>query len=69
MEFLLINSKKTPEVIGVAGGKEKVPAIYAAIKARYINSLITDLDTALSILKMEEKLYEDRGGSNKSKFR
>lgn len=60
--------KKTPEVIGVAGGKEKVPAIYAAIKARYINSLITDLDTALSILKMEEKLYEDRG-SNKSKFR
>jgi len=52
--------KKTPEVIGVAGGKEKVPAIYAAIKARYINSLITDLDTALSILKMEENLDENR---------
>ncbi len=68
MEFLLINSKKTPEVIGVAGGKEKVPAIYAAIKARYINSLITDLDTALSILKMEEN-YMKIGGSNKSKFR
>jgi len=48
--------KRTPEVIGIAGGQEKVSAIYAAIKAGYINSLVTDLDTALSILNMEGKV-------------
>jgi len=45
--------KEVPEVIGIAGGKEKALAIHAAIKAGYINSIVTDRSTALQILRME----------------
>jgi DNA-binding transcriptional regulator LsrR (DeoR family) len=44
--------KEVPEVIGIAGGKEKALAIHAAIKAGYINSIVTDRNTAVQILKM-----------------
>lgn len=40
-------------VIGVAGGLEKVDAIYGALKGGYIHTLITDEMTALSLLKKE----------------
>jgi deoxyribonucleoside regulator len=46
--------KKVPEVIGIAGGKEKAAAIHAAIKARYISSLVTDNLTAMQLMNMEE---------------
>ncbi len=45
--------KTIPEVIGIAGGKEKVSAIHAVVKAGYINSLITDKKTALQIVSMD----------------
>ena len=45
--------KEVPEVIGIAGGKEKAQAIYASIKAGYINSIVTDRSTALQILRMQ----------------
>jgi DNA-binding transcriptional regulator LsrR (DeoR family) len=35
-----------PNVVLAAGGKRKVPAIFAALKAVDINVLITDSDTA-----------------------
>lgn len=38
--------KKIPVRIGVAGGKDKVGAIRAAIKGNYINVLVTDFHTA-----------------------
>lgn len=38
------------QVIGVAGGKKKVRAIRGALRAGFINSLVTDSATATSIL-------------------
>ena len=46
--------KEVPEVIGIAGGKEKAQAIHASIKAGYINSIVTDRSTALQILRMQK---------------
>ncbi|WP_369903528.1 sugar-binding transcriptional regulator [Bacillus manliponensis] len=40
-------------VVGVAGGLEKVDAIYGALKGGYIHTLITDEITALSLLRKE----------------
>ncbi|MGF9966167.1 sugar-binding transcriptional regulator [Bacillus rhizoplanae] len=40
-------------VVGVAGGKQKVDAIYGALKGRYIHALIIDEETALSLLEKE----------------
>ncbi|PLR79196.1 aminotransferase [Bacillus sp. V3-13] len=40
-------------VIGVAGGRKKVEAIYGALKGRYIHTMITDEATALSLINME----------------
>ncbi|GMQ62192.1 sugar-binding transcriptional regulator [Vallitalea maricola] len=37
---------KIPMRIGVAGLKSKIPAILGALRGGYINSLVTDLDTA-----------------------
>ncbi|MCD6239387.1 MAG: sugar-binding transcriptional regulator [Thermotogae bacterium] len=45
--------KTIPEVIGIAGGKSKVKAMVAAMKSRYINSLITDSTTARMLLEEE----------------
>ncbi len=38
-------------VVGVAGGTEKIDAIYGALKGKFIHSLITDEETALLITK------------------
>ena len=38
--------KKIPRVVGIAGGKQKVPAILGALRGRWINTLITDQYTA-----------------------
>jgi DNA-binding transcriptional regulator LsrR (DeoR family) len=42
--------KGTPCVIGVAGGERKVEAILAALRGRWVNTLITDHQTAQSLL-------------------
>lgn len=42
---------KIPIRIGVAGYKSKVPAILGALRGGYINSLVTDLDTAQMLIK------------------
>ncbi|MEG1505747.1 MAG: sugar-binding domain-containing protein, partial [Lachnospiraceae bacterium] len=48
--------KKVPHSILVANGQNKVIPVLAALKAKYINVLITDSDTARSILKAAQKL-------------
>jgi DNA-binding transcriptional regulator LsrR (DeoR family) len=47
--------KKVPQVIGIAGGNEKISAIRAAIKGKFINSLITDISTARELVKEGSK--------------
>nr|WP_237387550.1 transcriptional regulator LsrR [Xenorhabdus sp. Sc-CR9] len=42
--------KTIPNVLGVAGGIEKVDAIVAAMKGGYINSLVTEEQTARAML-------------------
>ena len=42
--------KSIPYVVGIAGGKEKVCAIHAALKGKFINVLITDNSTAKKII-------------------
>ncbi|HLM20850.1 MAG TPA: sugar-binding transcriptional regulator [Propionibacteriaceae bacterium] len=42
--------KAVPRRIGVAGGPEKLTAIAAAVKGGWINTLITDLETAQRLL-------------------
>ncbi len=42
-------------VIAVAGGKEKVEAIRGALRGGFINILVTDEDTAQSVLSDEER--------------
>lgn len=41
--------RKMKHVVGVAGGKEKIDAIAAALKGKFIHSLITDEMTAKSL--------------------
>jgi len=38
--------KRTPRVVGIAGGESKVPAMLASLKGKWINVLITDRHTA-----------------------
>lgn len=45
----LSNLSQTP-VIGVARGKDKIPAILAALKGKFLSGLITDEDTARALL-------------------
>jgi DNA-binding transcriptional regulator LsrR (DeoR family) len=50
---LTINASKP--VYGIAAGTDKVPAIYAALKGKLINSLITNEYTAQTILGLTSK--------------
>ena len=43
--------KRIPRVVGVAGGSRKVQAILAALRGKWINILITDKETAESLLR------------------
>ncbi|MEW9123720.1 MAG: sugar-binding transcriptional regulator [Thermotaleaceae bacterium] len=47
--------KASHKTIGVAGGKEKVQAIYSALIGGYINVLITDEDTANSLITFKNE--------------
>ncbi|RFU64640.1 sugar-binding transcriptional regulator [Peribacillus saganii] len=46
--------KKIPQVIAVARGKVKVNAIHAALTGGWVDVLITDIKTAISVLEKEE---------------
>jgi DNA-binding transcriptional regulator LsrR (DeoR family) len=48
--------KRTPRVIGVAGGDRKVEAIRGCLKGGYINVLVTDKFTAEKLLRPENPL-------------
>lgn len=52
------NLRKVPLVIGFASGASKVDAIHASLKGKWLNVLITDMETANEILK-KENLEED----------
>lgn len=43
--------RRTPRVVGVAGGPSKVEAILAALRADLLDVLITDFETAEALLK------------------
>jgi DNA-binding transcriptional regulator LsrR (DeoR family) len=47
--------KQVPHVIGMAGGKLKVPVILAALRSGCLNALITDAVTATEILEIQTK--------------
>ena len=42
--------KELNNVIGIAGGKHKTDVISAALKGRYLDILITDEETAISLI-------------------
>jgi DNA-binding transcriptional regulator LsrR (DeoR family) len=44
--------KSVPRRIGVAGGSNKLEAIHAAVRGGWVNTLITDLDTARHMVQM-----------------
>ena len=43
-----------PTIIGAAGGVEKADAIYAALKGRRINGLVTEETTARAVLALAQ---------------
>jgi DNA-binding transcriptional regulator LsrR (DeoR family) len=43
--------RRTPRVVGVAGGPSKIEAILAALRADLLDVLITDVETAEALLK------------------
>ena len=46
--------RKIPACIAVAAGREKVPGLMAAARARYFNRLATDRETAVALLAAAE---------------
>lgn len=50
----LATLKRAQRVVGIAGGEQKIPAILASLKGKWINVLITDRQTA-------ERLMASRG--------
>lgn len=48
--------KKHKCVIGMAGGEHKIPSILGALNGRYLDVLITDKNTIVSVIEMADKL-------------
>jgi len=46
--------KELDNVVGVAAGENKIPAIRAVLKGSYLDVLITDEDTAQSLLNQDD---------------
>ena len=42
--------KRTPRVVGIAGGESKIPAMLASLRGKWINVLITDRATAQALI-------------------
>lgn len=51
----LADLRRLPHSIGLAVGAEKVPAILAATRAGYVNTLVTDLPTARLLIGSERQ--------------
>jgi DNA-binding transcriptional regulator LsrR (DeoR family) len=51
----LSSLRRASRVVGVAGGRRKVPAILAALRGRWINALITDRRAAEALLALEDQ--------------
>ena len=43
--------RRVPQVVAVAGGRDKVDAIEAALRGRWVHSLVTDLGTARELVR------------------
>ena len=56
--------KNAPHVIVAAGGVDKTQAIYAALKGKIINTLITDSRIAEKLLAMDDRRNRLSGRSN-----
>lgn len=52
--------KQVPVSLGIARGKEKSRAILALLRQRYLNSLVTDQETLLQILRDDHDAYQKR---------
>lgn len=48
----LVTLKSTPRVVGIAGGESKIPPIFASLKAKLLNVLITDRHTAERLISV-----------------
>ena len=51
--------KHSKNVIAVAGGKKKVEAIFGALMGEYVHIMITDEETAKTLLEMEVRLKNE----------
>jgi len=51
--------KKIPFVIGIAGGEEKIGAIYGALKGKLINVLVTDENCGEKVLTLLNEKQKD----------
>lgn len=54
--------RRTSQVVGVAGGTEKVEAVLGALRGGYVKTLVTDEDTAREVLE-EAVRYQHAGGT------
>ena len=51
----LASLKRAHRVVGIAGGEQKIPAILASLKGKWINVLITDRHTAERLIALESE--------------
>lgn len=50
--------KRIPLVLGVAAGAQKAPAIAAALRGRFVNSLLLDVEAAQALAYLPERFRE-----------
>ena len=60
----LSSLRRTHRVVGVAGGRSKVPAILAALRGHWIDVLITDRRAAETLLSPEEEIMQPRSSKS-----
>ncbi len=62
----LVMLRRAPRVVGIAGGAEKVNAILASLRGKWINVLITDRQTAERLIELERELPSSTPPTRKS---
>ena len=55
--------RSLPRVVGIAGGNSKVNAVLGALRGKFINTLITDADTAQVLLDRQSTALENTARS------
>ncbi len=63
--FPIEELRQMKNVIGVAGGKDKTEAILGALHGKFIKVLITDEETATSIINLEKNRIINKGSSRR----